>query len=226
MSAAENTSMAVLMPDEITAGDLLIMFVGYNNAIPLNASGWTDIFPEITPIADDYGCYGRIAVGDEDSTLVTVGKSGYNYGGTAQVFCITNWFGTSLTNVRAGTSVTTAAATSLATPSVTWSWGASDLLFIAFLGVNDPSDDIITDPAGYTDPVKTRSMHAGVRISISTARRTELAGTTPESGGTFSWPSSQRAATNLLAIRGVTSGAGTGPAFRSPYRRHYLARRA
>lgn len=148
------TSHPVPLPSPINAGDLLIILFamaefGFNWVINTPA-GWTVEASASCGSADgEFRVFTRVADGSEGGSSVTITLSDGAVC-SSQVYRITGWSGDLASGVDSASFVN--AASSLAPPTVTASWGVAENLFIAIAGQFD-DNTIIDSPADYGNEV-------------------------------------------------------------------------
>lgn len=194
------------MPASVTSGNLLLVFI-CTDSIPTvtTPSGWTAVYQENNGDRFDSHCYARLADGSEGGTTVSFDTSFSIDSWTAQVYEISDWSGT-VSDVEysySGYNLTS----SPDCPSLTYSGGAQDILWIA---VTQNVDDDATVDSAPTNYANLASVISGGGTnngnSIGTAYR-EL-NTDTEDPVSFSLSESEGTAAFTLAIPPGTSGGG------------------
>lgn len=188
---ASSTSHTVNLPASIAAGDLLLIFFGYNNSADdvTTPSGWTQFF-NVTNGGRFYAYY-RVADGGEGSTVtITSGTSGISQHNS---YRITGYQGTPESATALGASTTPDP------PNLTPSWGADDTLWIAATHpVNSAAD--LTAPTNYGGLIQT----APTSFQVGSANRQLNAAS--ENPGTFANASNSVWEAATVAIQPAVAG--------------------
>jgi hypothetical protein len=202
---ASSTSHTVNLPASIAAGDLLIIFFGYNNTADdvTTPSGWTQFFNDVNGIRF-YGFY-KVADGGEGATVtISSSTSGASRHASYRI--------TGYQSVPEATTSTGASATP-DPPNLTPSWGAADTLWLASTHCANSTTDLAA-PTNYGSIVQSAIQNSA---QVGVAQRNLNAAS--DNPGTFT------GATNSLwvaATVGVRPTAG-GAAAKAKY---YKQRRA
>lgn len=168
------TSHPVNMPASVSSGDLLVMFFSlgwHGNGVDVTTpSGWTQKYKILDTGSFHQGsCFVKVASGSEGGTTVDVVSINGSHG-VAQVYRITNWFGT-LAAVETATA--TGNSTNPSSPNLTPSWGAGTTLWLSAYTA-DAYDSMATAyPTNYTDGTTAESSTSttGNECSVGSARR-------------------------------------------------------
>ena len=205
------TDFVVTMPSGIVAGDLLAVVVAWDVGAERNyatPSGWTQVSRIFGNTSWEAYLYAKEAVGSDTMTLA---KGGASAAGVAIAYRITGSFGGGLADLEAAAFVGGFSDTG-DPPSLTPSWGATDVLWIAASIVAGTNAAPTAYPSSYADNQLSDATN-GVTKRLSAATRG--ANGSSEDPGAFTYaatpPYGQRI---TIAVRG-TAPAGpviTGPA--------------
>ena len=204
---AGSTSHNVRMPNSVQGGDLLIVFLTYNNPGSASAntpSGWTKQTDDIRTIDVRLVVYTKDATGDEGNALVNFTTTA-NAEGAAHVWRIpaAQWYG----NIHTGIATTTATNGDTDPPipdppSLTPAWGTAENLWITYLGTTNGVTGVSAWPTGYTDNRTFTESISGDNVDMTTASKISKAASDNPSaftltygGGNIPW------AAQTMAIR-------------------------
>ena len=189
---ASSTSHTVNLPASIAAGDLLLIFFGYNNSADdvVTPSGWTQ-FINVSNGGRFYGYYKVADGGEGGSVSITSGSAGNSQHNS---YRITGYQGTPEVATATGSSATPDP------PNLAPSWGAADTLWVAAAHpVNGAAD--LTAPTNYGGLIQTApsTFHVG-----SATRQLNAASENP---GTFGGANNSVWETATVAVRPAGAGA-------------------
>lgn len=206
---ASSTTHSIVLPSEIVAGELVLIFHSNSSAVPTYPTGWN-----ATPIRATGFCYGALLYAVADGTTagstVSITLSSAR-AGCAQIIRISGWEGTIGSGLTVGT--VDPAFDTLDPAAVTASWGSDDNLFICALVAGDDDVAVTGYPTNYTQGAYVNT-GAGLNLGaeIATAYR-ELAAAT-DNPGSFTLASSESQGAVALVVRPGTAGPASTPEIR------------
>jgi hypothetical protein len=207
------TTVNIPIPDDTSAGDLLLLVMvsgGWNGSVP---SGWDALHP---PEASDFYLIilARVADGDEepsDTVTLTIDAAG-NHASSWHMYHITDWYGDIDDGVQVSPPTFVGASgspTSPNPPALTPAWGAVPSLFIA--GAAQINTSVSTTPTVNSYPTN----YSNGRLDRTTgtdatwiASSSRVVAATTENPGTMSMNSgaiSNGYAPFTIAVRGSTA---------------------
>ena len=197
--SGSSTTHNVDMPAIVNAGDLLFILFCAKTYVPVNPSGWTELFTGTLGTCNTKG-FVKVAAGTEGGGTVNVTTpTGTN--AAAQTYRITSWYGT-LAGVEDGVPATPGGSDSPNPPSLTVSWGSKENLWLAVFGGTDDDVEASSGPTDYTDLISTVS-GGGTDdgAEVGSARREYTSDT--DNPGVFTLPESESWVANTISIRPV-----------------------
>ena len=198
---SDTTAHAVDMPATVDAGDLLLVFLGFDAGPTVaDPTGWTFLGWTGNASAVRGAVYAIDAIGDEDSTTVDFVTS-IATSGSAQVYRITGWGGALREHVWISKEENAASTTTPDPPLIGIPWGAAEETLVIASLMHDGDGNVSTAPSGYTDLTETISGGGGG--SVATAR--DEVQTDVEDPGTFIMDFPEQIASYTVAIAPTAS---------------------
>jgi hypothetical protein len=191
------------MPPAVNEGDLLLCFITYmktpsGSFTLVTPSGWTKLWDEVIQTRVRGAGFAKIASGGEGGTNVDFATSVAVSAIAAQIYRVTNWYG-SLSGVAVGTAAVATTANPNP-PPLTHGWGAArgTLWFVACS--SGPAGFAVTFyPSNYGNGDARNELTGGDFATINTARRQFQAAS--DDPGAFTLGSTDGAIAQTVAIR-------------------------
>lgn len=187
------TAHAVNMPASVTAGQLLFVVLGIDQAATITTpSGWTVVEDSTTRCKS----YARISDGTEGGTTVDF-VTATSREMAAHVYRISNWYGTISTGVFAGTPNGSSAGNPDC-PTLDPGLGGKEFLWIAAVGHTTNGATINSAPTNYLGYTETNDPPGANDIALASAYRQMYEST--EDPGTFPGTTIKTYNSNTFAI--------------------------
>jgi len=200
VNGGNNTTPAlehtVNLPADIAANDLLLVFfASLFDPVITFPEGWTELFQDETGNNIIFGCWYRIADGEEGATISVSTSEEHRTAHTS--YRITGYAGIPEVGISAGIS-----SANPNPPNLIPTWGFDNTLWFAATGY--AGNSTVSDyPTNYTDGRNDYADNAA-GCGVGTARRELKAAS--EDPDTFTLNESRLWVANTLGIRGKTTG--------------------
>lgn len=205
-STTDSATLTVTMPTTKTADDLWVCFISCHPAGTLTPPSEFTELQDSAPNSFISGWVGyRKATGSEASTYnwtCSVTASAF----VAQIVRVSNW---DTTQTPAAQAIQDIGATSGPNPPsyTAWGWGASDNLFLTFLGYADDAETVSAYPSTWTSGANTvASGGANESVGMGSASLLDNSSTTIDPGA-WTLSGSEDSLSTIVAIEGAAASA-------------------